>query len=274
MLRNIQYGLGLRPAHYEAILTEKPTVDWFEIISEDFIDLSGHDFGYLEKIRADYPVSMHGVSLSIGSCDPLNQDYLHALRKLMLHIEPVLISDHFCWTGVDGLNTHDLLPLPFTEEAMAHIVQRIQQVQDFLKRRIMLENISSYAAFHYSEMTEWEFISEIAKQADCDILLDINNIYVNAFNHGFSAQSYLHAIPVERVKQFHLAGHKHCQTHIIDTHDAPIAPAVFDLYQKAITLFPAVPVIIERDAEIPALSVMLNELDIIRTASVRIKHFL
>ena len=261
------FGLGLRPAHYEAILTEKPKVDWFEIISEDFIDCVGFDFDYLEKIRADYPVSMHGVSLSIGSCDPLNQTYLHALQKLMHHVEPLLVSDHLCWTGVDGFNTHDLLPLPFTEEAIAHIVPRIHSVQDFLKRRIMLENISSYAAFQFAEMTECEFISEIVKRADCDILLDINNIYVNAFNHGFSANTYLPGIPRHHVKQFHLAGHKHCQTHIIDTHDAPIAPAVLDLYKNAISLFPDVPVIIERDAEIPALSVMLSELEIVKTTT-------
>lgn len=257
----MKYGLGLRPLHYDAILTEKPAVDWFEILSEDFIDFSFCDFKYLEKIREYYPVSMHGVALSIGSSDPLNFDYLHALRKLMRHVNPLFISDHFCWTGVDGINTHDLLPLPLTEEVISHLVSRIHVVQDFLKRRIMLENVSSYAAFESSEMPEWEFISEVVKRADCDILLDINNIYVNAFNHRFSADTYLQNIPKKYVKQFHLAGHKHCQTHIIDTHDSAIVEDVWDLYKKAVHLFPGVPVIIERDADIPPLTVLLQELE-------------
>ncbi len=260
-MSNIRYGLGLRPAHYDAILATKPTVDWFEIITEDFIDLSGDDFDYLEKICADYPVSLHGVSLSIGSCDPINIDYLQALQKLIRHINPISVSDHFCWTGVNGINTHDLLPLPYTAEAISHLVSRIQYVQDCLKRRLMFENVSSYASFKSSEFSEWEFITEVCQRADCDILLDINNIYVNAFNHGFSAEAYLQNIPRDRVKQFHLAGHKHCKTHIIDTHDAAISPDVWDLYRSAVKLFPNVPLIIERDSEIPPLQELLNELD-------------
>lgn len=259
-MSNLQYGLGLRPAHYDSILATKPAVDWFEIITEDFIDLSGRDFDYLEKIRAHYPISLHGVSLSIGSCDPINLDYLHALQKLIHYVDPILVSDHFCWTGVNGINTHDLLPLPYTEEAITHLVSRIHYVQDFLKRRLMLENVSSYAAFQSSEMTEWEFLSEVCKRADCDILLDINNIYVNAFNHDFSTKKYLQSIPRDCVKQFHLAGHQHCQTHIIDTHDAAISSDVWDLYRQAVHLFPEVPLIIERDSDIPPLQVLLNEL--------------
>lgn len=260
-MNSIQYGLGLRPAHYDAILSTKPPVDWFEIITEDFIDLSGDDFHYLEKIRTHYPVSLHGVSLSIGSCDPINVDYLNALKKLIDQVNPISVSDHFCWTGVDGINTHDLLPLPHTAEAISHLVSRIQYVQEFLQRRLMFENVSSYASFKSSEFTEWEFIAEVCKRADCDILLDINNIYVNAFNHGFSAEAYLQNIPRDRVKQFHLAGHKHCQTHIIDTHDAAISSDVWDLYCKAVSLFPSVPLIIERDSDIPPLRALLNELD-------------
>lgn len=257
----MKYGLGLRPAHYDVILATKPAVDYFEIITEDFINLSGDDFDYLEKIRVDYPVSLHGVSLSIGSCDPLDLDYLKALKKLIHHINPVLVSDHFCWTGINGINTHDLLPLPYTAEAVSHLVSRIQQVQDFLQRRLMFENVSSYASFNSSELTEWEFIAEVCKRADCDILLDINNIYVNAFNHGFSAEKYLQNIPCDRVKQFHLAGHKHCQTHIIDTHDATISSDVWDLYCMAVKIFPNVPLIIERDSNIPPLQTMLDELN-------------
>ena len=257
----MKYGLGLRPAHYEAILATKPIVDWFEIITEDFIDLSGRDFDYLNQIRAYYPVSLHGVSLSIGSCDPLNLDYLQALQKLIHHVDPILVSDHFCWTGINGINTHDLLPLPYTSEAISHLVSRIQYVQDFLQRRLMFENVSSYASFQSSEFTEWEFIAEICKRADCDVLLDINNIYVNAFNHGFSAEKYLQGMKRDRVKQFHLAGHKHCQTHIIDTHDAAISSDVWDLYSKAVKLFPSVPLIIERDSDIPPLQALLDELD-------------
>jgi len=211
---------------------------------------------------------LHGVSLSIGSVDPLNKSYLQALKKLMHTVQPISISDHFCWTGVNGVNTHDLLPLPYTFETVEHLVSRIHTVQDFLGRQIMLENVSSYAAFSVSDMTEWEFISEVSKRADCFILLDINNIYVNAFNHGFSAEEYLQGVPIDRVKQFHLAGHKHCQTHIIDTHDAEIIDDVWDLYAKAIGRFKNVPVIIERDSNIPPLSELMGELNKVREMSV------
>lgn len=257
----MKLGLGLRPAHYEAIIETKPAVDFFECLSEDFIELSGHDFEWLEKIRAHYPVSLHGVSLSIGSADPLNITYLNALKALISRVDPILVSDHFCWTGVDGINTHDLLPLPYTQAAVRHLVQRIQAVQEFLGRQIMLENVSSYVGFKNNEMTEWEFISEVANQADCHLLLDINNIYVNAFNHGFSTLDFVRGVPKNRVKQFHMAGHKHCQTHIIDTHDAPVVSAVWDLYAIATQYFPSTPIVIERDSNIPPLEELLSELD-------------
>lgn len=255
------FGLGLRPAHYETIIQTKPAIDFFECITEDFIHFSGDDFWWLEKIRAHYPVSLHGVSLSIGSVDPLNKKYLQDLKKLISYVQPLFVSDHLCWTGVDGINTHDLLPLPYTEEVILHIVSRIQYIQDFLGRQIMLENISTYAAVSFSEMREWEFITEIAQRADCFILLDINNIYVNAFNHDFLAREYLKAIPADRVKQFHLSGHKHCQTHIIDTHDASVTDAVWDLYFLARAHFPNTPLVIERDADIPPLAELLAELE-------------
>ncbi len=261
------FGLGLRPAHYEIILETKPKIDWFEIVSEDYIDRRGTDWGYLEKIRAHYPVSLHGVSLNIGSSDPLNIDYLKNLKKLIIATEPLFVSDHFCWTGVDKINTHDLLPLPYTKEAVDHLVSRVIQTQDFLGRQIMLENVSSYYAFQESEMTEWEFISAVANQSDCFILLDINNIYVNAFNHNYNSQDYLNNIPTSRVKQFHMAGHKHCQTHIIDTHDSEIIAPVWDLYVNAVKRFGNIPVIIERDSNIPALSELLRELEMAKNIS-------
>lgn len=258
----MKFGVGLRPLHYEDIINTKPKVDFFECLTEDFIHQKGNDFFWLEKIRTHYPVSLHGVSLSIGSVDPLNKHYLNALKKLIDYLDPIAVSDHFCWTGVDNVNTHDLLPMPFTMEAVNHLVSRINQVQDFLGRQIMLENVSSYAAFSDSEMTEWEFISEVSKRADCFILLDINNIYVNAFNHDFSSDNYLQGIAIDRVKQFHLAGHKHCQTHIIDTHDDAIVKEVWDFCAKAVARFPNTPLIIERDSNIPALNVLLDELDL------------
>lgn len=254
------FGLGLRPAHYDTIIQEKPAVDFFECITEDFIDQAGDDFYYLQKIREHYPVSLHGVSLSIGSVDPLNKNYLRELKKLIDYLQPLFVSDHFCWTGVDHVNTHDLLPLPLTKEAVNHLVLRIKQVQDFLGRQIMLENVSSYVAFTHSEMTEYEFISEVATRADCFILLDMNNVFVNAFNHQFSAEEYISHIPIDRVKQFHLAGHKHCQTHIIDTHDAKIVDEVWDLYSIAASRFKNTPVVIERDSNIPPLVELMEEL--------------
>ncbi len=255
------FGIGLRPTHYQAILASKPHVDWFEIISEDFLIDGGAPLFYLDNIRRDYPMAMHGVSLSIGSCDPLNKDYLSKLRDLAKRVDPLWISDHLCWTGVNGVNIHDLMPIPYTEEAVRHIVLRVKAVQDYLGRQLLLENVSSYVSYQASEMTEWEFLSEIAKRADCLILLDINNIFVNAFNHRFNPFDYLNAIPVDRVRQFHLAGHDHCGTHIIDTHDSAIISDVWDLYEAALNRFGSVATLIERDANIPALDDLLHELD-------------
>lgn len=263
----MRFGLGLRPLHYQDILETKPPIDWFEIITEDFIEMRGRDWDWLQKILSYYPVSLHGVSLNIGSVDPLRMDYLKALKKLIRATNPMLISDHICWTGVNQINTHDLLPLPLTEEAITHVVDRVKQIQDFLGRQIMLENISSYIQFQQSDMTEWEFIAEIADRADCFILLDINNIYVNACNHRFSATAYLNHIAPYRIKQFHLAGHKHCETHIIDTHDADIISPVWNLYAGALKRFGPIPLIIERDSNIPPLSELLKELEIARRIS-------
>ncbi|EKD77739.1 MAG: hypothetical protein ACD_42C00202G0002 [uncultured bacterium] len=252
-------GLGLRPLHYQAILDQQPELDFFEAISEDFMHFSGNDYSYLKKIAKHYPIALHGVGLSIGSTDPLNKNYLRDLKKLAKTVSAISISDHFCWTGVDGKNTHDLLPLPFTAETVEHLVSRIQTVQDYLDQRILLENVSSYVTFTENEMTEWEFIASVAEKSDCFILLDVNNIFVNAFNHGFNAQHYLQGIPRTRVKQFHLAGHKQCQTHIIDTHDASIINAVWELYREADRYFPNTPLVIERDSNIPPLEELLLE---------------
>ncbi|MGC1853839.1 MAG: DUF692 domain-containing protein [Candidatus Aquirickettsiella sp.] len=254
------FGLGLRTQHYSYILEHRPEVDWFEAITEDYLVPGGKPLYYLNRIRENYPLVMHGVSLSIGSCDALNIEYLKKVKVLADKIQPVWISDHLCWTGVDGLNTHDLLPLPYTEEALLHVVDRVKQVQDFLGRQILLENVSSYIEYRDSKVTEWEFLTAIAEQADCYILLDINNIYVSAVNHHFDPLEYLNAIPRHRVRQFHLAGHKNCGDYIIDTHDAPIIDGVWSLYEQAVKRFGRVATMIERDDDIPEFPVLFAEL--------------
>jgi len=255
------YGLGLRKEHYETVLTERPKVDWFEIISENYMVDGGKPLDYLTRIREHYPMVMHGVSMSIGSTEPLNFDYLKQLKSLIKRVEPEWISDHLCWTGVNGLNLHDLMPLPYTEEAIQHVADRVSQVQDYLGRQMLLENVSSYVSYSDSTMTEWEFLREVAERADCLILLDLNNIYVSAYNHNFDPYTYLTAIPGERVYQFHLAGHTHENNLIIDTHDHPIADPVFDLYAAAVEHFGRVSTMIERDDNIPPLPELLDELE-------------
>jgi hypothetical protein len=225
----------------------------------------------LTRIREQYPVVMHGVSMSIGSMEPLDRDYLKQLKTLAERIEPAWISDHLCWTGVAGKNLHDLLPLPYTDEALAHVVGRVRTVQDILGRRILLENVSSYVSFRDSRMTEWEFLRAVAEEADCLILLDVNNIYVSSVNHEFDPWAYLNAIPVERVQQMHLAGHQNHGNYLIDTHDHPVPDPVWDLYAAAIRRFGRVSTMIERDANIPPLAVLLVELAAGRQLSERAK---
>ena len=258
---NLGFGLGLRATHYEAIFETKPALDWFEIISENYMVPGGRPLANLMRIRNDYPIAMHGVSLSIGSSDPLNLDYLRDLKALADRVEPAFISDHLCWTGIAGNNLHDLMPIPYTEEAIRHVVDRVRQVQDYLGRQILLENVSSYVTFAQSAMSEWEFLRAIAEQSDCHILLDINNIFVSASNHGFEPIEYLEGIPVKRVRQFHLAGHENRGDIIIDTHDAPVIDPVWDLYAKACERFGPVSTMIERDDNIPPLEELLVELD-------------
>ena len=258
------FGLGLRTQHYEAVLNEPHAIDWLEVITENYLVPGGKPLHYLERIRRRFPLVMHGVSLSIGSTDPIDLDYLAQVRTLAARIEPHWISDHLCWTGIEGRNLHDLLPLPYTEDALASVVERVGQVQDALGRQILLENVSSYLTYRASDMSEWEFLREVAERADCAILLDINNIYVSSVNHGFDPLAYLQAMPRERVRQFHLAGHSDLGGHLIDTHDHPIVEPVWDLYCAAVAQFGAVPTMIERDDNIPSLSELVAELQIAR----------
>ena len=255
------FGLGLRTEHYRDFIDAHPAVDWLEVISENYMVPGGKPLHMLDAIRRDYPMVMHGVSLSIGSTDPLDLDYLRELKTLGQRIEPAWISDHLCWTGVDHHNLHDLLPLPYTEAALRHLVPRVQQVQDLLGRRLLLENVSSYVSFVADEMSEWEFIAQLAQRADCELLLDVNNVYVSSRNHGFDAHAFIDAMPRARVRQIHLAGHEDHGTHLIDTHDHPVCDAVWALYAYTVQRLGAVPTMIERDDHIPALAELLAELD-------------
>lgn len=281
------FGLGLRPDHYHDFLatpsqdergTDVPgrdassRVDWLELVSENYLVPGGKPLAMLDAIRADYPVALHGVSLSIGSTDPLDRDYLTRLKALAARCEPMWVSDHLCWTGVGGRNSHDLLPLPYSEEALRHVVARVRQVQDILDRRILLENVSSYVEFYASTLTEWDFLAAVAQAADCELLLDVNNIYVSGVNHGFDALVYLDALPASRVRQIHLAGHSDHGDYIVDTHDAPVCDAVWTLYGEAVRRFGAVATMIERDDHIPPLAELVAELDHARAIAAQVLH--
>jgi uncharacterized protein (UPF0276 family) len=255
------FGLGLRTPHYQEILEQLPAVGWFEALTENYLVPGGKPLYYLDRVCAHYPVVLHGVSLSIGSTDALDQQYLAQLKALASRVEPAWISDHLCWTGLNGRTLHDLLPLPYTEEAVHHVSERIMQVQEFLGRHLLIENVSSYVTYTDSQMSEWEFLSAVVERADCLILLDVNNIYVSAFNHDFDARVYLQGIPAERVQQIHLAGHRNHGEYIIDTHDEPIIDPVWELYAEACRRFGPVSTMIERDDNIPPLVDLLAELD-------------
>ncbi len=257
-------GLGLRSRYYQEILTQRPPVDFFEIISEDYMVDGGNPLYYLDKVRELYPIVMHGVSMSIAGTDPLNKEYLKKLKALIQHVQPAWISDHCCWTGVNGKNMHDLIPVPYNQEALDHIAYRIQEVQNYLGQRIAIENVSSYVSFKNSEFTEWEFLAELCKKADCLLLLDINNIYVNSFNHGFDPLDFINGIPVDRVQQFHLAGHTNNGDVILDTHDAPIIEEVWKLFEVALKRFGYVSTLIERDDKFPPFSELLDEVALVR----------
>jgi hypothetical protein len=235
-------------------------VDWLEILSDNYLVPGGKPLFYLDKIRCDYPIAMHGVAMNLGSLDPLDIDYIQSIRSLAQRVEPAVISDHICWTGFAGRRLHDLLPLPYTQEAVNHLSTRIRQVQDILGRRLVIENVSSYMEAD-TPLREWEFVSAIAEAADCELLVDINNIYVSGHNHGFDPREYLQALPRHRVRQFHLAGHSQSGALCIDTHDQPVCDGVWELYRHAAELFEYVPVMIERDGNIPPLADLVQELD-------------
>ncbi len=252
-------GVGLRSTHFAHILKHWPTVDWFEITSENFMDSQGRPRFVLEQIAERYPTVMHGVSMSIGSTDPLDFDYLSKLKALANDVKPLWVSDHLCWTGVAGRNTHDLLPIPFNERTLKHVVQRIRIVQDFLERPLVMENPSSYLTFADSTMDEWQFVTRMAEEADCGLLLDVNNVYVSSFNHDMDPQQFIRSIPHERVVQFHLAGHSNYRTHLIDTHDDHVIDPVWQLYATAHRLTGGVSTLLEWDAKIPPFPVLHNE---------------
>jgi uncharacterized protein (UPF0276 family) len=264
------HGIGLRPPHYPHVLDGTLAADWLEVISENFMLRGGRPLAVLERARALAPVVLHGVSLSLGSVDPLNRDYLRELRALADRIEPAWVSDHLCWGGARGHYAHDLLPLPYTEEAVVHVADRIRVVQDHLGRRILVENVSSYLAWRESTMPEWEFLAAVAERADCGILLDVNNVHVSAVNHGFDAETYLDAMPAARVGQIHLAGHDDRGSHLIDTHDHPVAAAVWRLYRHAVARLGRVSSLVEWDDRIPPLATLLAEAARARAAEAEV----
>ncbi len=248
---NLGLGVGLRTVHFPYILENNPPVDWFEIISENFMDSGGRPRHVLDQLAERYRIVMHGVSLSIGSTDPLDRDYLGKLKRLAVGVKAHWVSDHLCWTGVAGRNTHDLLPIPLNERTLAHVVDRVRIVQDILERPLVLENPSSYVTFSDSTMPEWEFLARMAEEADCGLLLDVNNVYVSSVNHDFDPAEYIRSVPHERVVQFHLAGHTHCGTHVVDTHDGEVVDPVWELYRLAHRLTRGASTLLEWDAKIP-----------------------
>jgi uncharacterized protein (UPF0276 family) len=261
MFPRLGFGLGLRPPHYQDVVQGQPRVDWWEVISENFLVAGGNPRRVLRQVCERWPVVLHGVSLSIGSVDPVDDDYLARLRALADEVDPPIVSDHLCWSALGGHASHDLWPLPYTEEALALVVDKVGRVQERLGRRILLENPSSYVTFVASQISEAEFLAEVARRADCGILLDVNNVYVSSTNHGWDPAAYLAAIPAERVGQIHLAGHSDHGTHLLDTHDHPVCDEVWALYSAAIARFGDVSSMVERDDHIPALDELIDELD-------------
>jgi uncharacterized protein (UPF0276 family) len=266
-LKDLGVGVGLRTVHFGHILDTTPQVDWFEVLSENFMDTGGRPLHVLDQVVERYPVALHGVSLSIGSTDPLDRDYLRKLKGLARRTKAHWVSDHLCWTGVAGRNVHDLLPMPYTEEALRHTIARVRDVSDFLERPLVLENPSSYVEFAASTMPEWEFLARLAEEADCGLLLDVNNVYVSAFNHRFDARTYIDAIPADRVVQYHLAGHTNKGTHIIDTHSDHAVPGVWELYRRSVARTGLVATLYEWDDDIPSFEVMHAEA--LKAAAIR-----
>jgi len=252
-------GIGLRAPHYRDVLSTKPNLGWLEVHSENYFADGGTPHYYLEQIRSYYPVSFHGVGLSLGSTDPFDQYHLDKLKTLIKRYDPVFVSEHLSWSSLGGRYVNDLLPMPYTEEAMRHMVARVSQVQDYLGKQILIENISSYLQFQASTIPEWEFVSAVAATAGCGVLLDVNNIYVNAVNHSFDAMQYIEAIPRSVVKEIHLAGFDSNGECLIDTHGKAVAPEVWVLFRQAVHRFGRIPTLIEWDTDIPSLAVLLQE---------------
>ena len=258
-LPDLGIGVGLRTAHFAHILNRWPKVDWFEIVSENFMDTGGRPLWVLDQVAERYPIVMHGVSMSIGSADPIDREYLKKLARLAERVNARWISDHLCWTGVAGRNMHDLLPLPYTEECLRHCVERVRRVQDVLGRPLVLENPSSYVEFRSSSMPEWEFMTRLAEDADCGLLLDVNNVYVSSFNHSFDPVEYIEGIPPERVVYYHVAGHTNHGTHILDTHSDHAIDEVWKLFRRACELSGGRSTLYEWDESIPAFPVVHAE---------------
>jgi uncharacterized protein (UPF0276 family) len=258
---HLGHGVGLRPPHYPRILDRSARADWFEVISENFMISGGRPLRILERARTLAPIVLHGVSMDLGGTDPLNERHLDALDALVRRFAPAWVSEHLCWGAFGRHYAHDLLPLPFTEEALRQVVGRIRRVQDRLNHRILLENVSSYVTFTHSAMPEWTFLGAVAEEADCGILLDVNNVYVSAVNHGFSPEEYLAGLPLDRVGQIHLAGHSDCGTHLIDTHDHPVPAPVWALYRQAVRRFGPVSTLVEWDDHIPSFEELVAEAD-------------
>ncbi|HED17739.1 MAG TPA: DUF692 domain-containing protein, partial [Gammaproteobacteria bacterium] len=252
-------GLGLRTPHYEFVEQHQPDIPWFEVLIDNYLVDGGEPIQHLTRVRENYPITFHGVGMSLGSTDPLNMDYLKSLRDMIERFEPAQVSDHLAWVSTQQTYMHELLPLPFTEEAIKHVSNRIQQVQDFLGQRILVENVSSYMQFRDSDCSEWDFLNEIVQRADCNLLLDINNIYVSAENHQFNAQDYLDAIPVSRVREMHLAGYEDRGTYLLDSHSRPVHQPVWELYKQALQRVGPAPTLIEWDQNIPDFNVLLEE---------------
>jgi uncharacterized protein len=258
-LPDLGIGIGLRTVHFGEILSGRPAIDWFEVLSENFMDTGGRPLFVLEQVVERYPVALHGVSLSVGSTDALDRGYLQKLKALAKRTRARWVSDHLCWTGVLGRNTHDLLPLPYDRATLRHVTRRVKQVQDALERPLVLENPSTYLEYARSTMTEWEFLSELCDATGCGLLLDVNNVYVSSYNHGFDARQYIDGIPADRVVQVHLAGHTNEGTHILDTHSGRAIPQVWKLYERLVARTGRVSTLFEWDASIPPLATVVRE---------------
>ncbi|MBK5291787.1 MAG: DUF692 domain-containing protein [Acidobacteriia bacterium] len=256
---DLGFGIGLRTVHFPHILANHPPVDWFEILSENFMDTGGRPLYVLDQVAERYPVVLHGVSMSVGSTDPINFDFLRKLKLLAQRTKAHWVSDHLCWTGVSGINVHDLLPMPYTDESLQHTIDRVKIISEFLERPLVLENPSTYVEFSASNWTEWDFITTLAEQADCGLLLDVNNIYVSSFNHGFDPHDYIDRIPADRVVQIHLAGHTNKGTHILDTHSDHVIEAVWELYRRVYQTMGGIATLLEWDESIPSFEVVHSE---------------